>query len=94
MVYIIILSGIIGLIINIVAAKQFESVAEMKGHRAEDVHAFAMCFWLGLIGWIYVAALPDRTLPYRLSEAIKANKQETTPSQPKPEFDNEELPTL
>ena len=94
MVYIIILSGVVGLIINIIVAKQFESVAEMKGHSAENVHAFAMCFWLGLIGWIYVAALPDRTLPFRLSEAINANKRETASSQPKPEFDNEELPTL
>ena len=96
MIFVYILGVSIGLIIQIVVAKQFEKVAEMKGHDAEDVHAFAMCFWLGLIGWIYVAALPDRTAVYRLSEVIKANRPAApAPApQPKPEFDNEELPTL
>ena len=30
----------------------------MKGYGTE-IHSFAMCFWLGVIGCLYVIALPD-----------------------------------
>ena len=39
-------------------AKKFEKIAEMKGYD-EEIHSFAMCFWLGWIGYLYVIALPD-----------------------------------
>ena len=48
---------VIVFIIQFFVAKQFEKIAIMKGH--PNVHAFAWCFWLGLLGCIYVAALPD-----------------------------------
>ena len=34
-----------------------KKIAIMKGH--EKAHAFALCFWLGIPGYIYVVALPD-----------------------------------
>lgn len=36
---------------------QMKKIAVMKGH--EKSHAFALCFWLGIPGYIYVVALPD-----------------------------------
>ena len=48
---------VIVLIIQFFVAKQFEKIAVQKGH--PNAHAFAWCFWLGLLGCIYVAALPD-----------------------------------
>lgn len=54
---------IIGLLlligIDYLISSKMESIAALKGHGTE-VHAFAMCFWLGIIGYIYVAALPDK----------------------------------
>ena len=41
-----------------IIAKKFEKIAFEKGYGTE-IHSFAMCFWLGLIGYIYVLALPD-----------------------------------
>ena len=46
-------------------ARFFERIAFLKGYD-EDIHAFAMCFWLGIIGYIYVAALPDLIMQERL----------------------------
>jgi hypothetical protein len=36
-------------------SKKFEDIANLKGHEGY----FWWCFWLGLLGWIMVAALPD-----------------------------------
>lgn len=49
---------VVALIINFVIAKKFEEIAFDKGY-TEEKHTFALCFWLGIIGYIYVAALPD-----------------------------------
>lgn len=45
------------LVIAYFAARKFEEIAEMKGHSGY----FAWCFWLGIIGWCMVIALPDRS---------------------------------
>lgn len=47
---------IVGLFIAVIAADKFDKIAQMKGHQGY----FWWCFWLGIIGWIMVAALPDR----------------------------------
>ena len=52
--------GIITIIsLNYVISKKFEKIAFAKGYGAE-IHAFALCFWLGIIGYIYVCALPNK----------------------------------
>ena len=45
--------------INALIASKFNDVAHMKGYGPE-MHCFAMCFWLGILGCLYVSALPDR----------------------------------
>ena len=45
--------------VNYIIASKFEEVAHLKGYD-KDIHSFAMCFWLGIIGCLYVIALPDR----------------------------------
>ena len=48
---------LIGLIcLNVYIAKKFEAVANEKGFYG----FFHICFWLGAVGYILVAALPDR----------------------------------
>lgn len=49
---------VVYLIINVIIASYMKQVAYLKGYD-DNAHAFALCFWLGLAGWIYVAALPD-----------------------------------
>ncbi len=54
------LSGIIiYLILAYIVAKRMAFAAECKGYQPEQSHAFAMCFWLGTLGCLYVIALPD-----------------------------------
>ena len=48
-------------VIKYIVAKKFEKIAFMKGYGTQ-IHSFAMCFWLGIVGYIYVLALPDLTL--------------------------------
>lgn len=47
------------LIIGFIVGKMMENAAADKGYGTE-AHTFAMCFLLGVIGCIYVAALPDK----------------------------------
>lgn len=49
---------IVSIIIQYYVAKQFQSVAEDKGYEGDRF--FHLPFWLGLPGWILIAALPDR----------------------------------
>lgn len=55
----------IALIINCVFAKKFEEIAFQKGYD-ESIHSFAMCFWLGIVGYLYVIALPDLNNHYNI----------------------------
>ena len=48
------------LIIHYKVAKMFEKLAFDKGY-GKDANAFIMCFWLGIVGYIYVAAMPKLT---------------------------------
>ena len=56
---------IVGTIIGVVAtiaiqafiAYKFQKIAIMKGH--SNINAFAWCFFLGIYGCIYIAALPN-----------------------------------
>ena len=50
-------------------AKKFEKVAFQKGYNS-SIHSFAMCFWLGMIGYLYVIALPDLTQQKRMDKMI------------------------
>ncbi len=49
------------LVVQVAVAVKFSDIACEKGHGKES-HSFAMCFWLGIIGYLYVIALPDRTI--------------------------------
>ena len=50
-------------------AKKFEKIAFQKGYD-RSIHSFAMCFWLGMIGYLYVIALPDLTQQKRMDKMI------------------------
>lgn len=55
-----------GLFLQYYIAKKFEEIAFKKGY-TRDIHSFALCFWLGIIGYLYVIALPDLNLQKALS---------------------------
>lgn len=67
---------VIGIVINFAVATLMSNVAVMKGHGPE-VHAFAACFWLGVLGCIYVAALPDKILQSQNQRIIELSERES-----------------
>ena len=73
------------LLINYLIAKKFEEIAFIKGYSEQD-HTFAMCFWLGIVGYIYVLALPDLVTikksaaqGRRIEELLKSIDHKLTP---------------
>lgn len=54
----IIIAAVVYLIIDAIIAYYMKEVAYAKGYD-DNAHAWAMSFWLGLPGWLYVVALPD-----------------------------------
>ena len=55
---------------NLIMAKAMEKIARQKGY-GEEFNAFMMCFWLGMIGCLYVIALPDLKQREQLDRIIK-----------------------
>ena len=68
-----ILGLIISIFINVIIALKMQDVAEEKGYE-KDATVFHMCFWFGIIGCIYVAALPDRIQQEQNAKIIKLLK--------------------
>ena len=64
LIYLIILA--VALFVQYIVAKKFEAIAFQKGYD-ETIHSCAMCFWLGIVGYLYVIALPV------LNEQMKEN---------------------
>ena len=69
---------IIALLINIVISIKFGDIATEKGYTGKNY--FWACFFLGVAGYIMVAALPDLELHYRLSKLeTEASSQPVKP---------------
>ncbi len=52
-----------------------DTIAIKKGYGKES-HAFSMCFWLTIVGYIYVCALPDKIVIEQNEEIIKLLKEQ------------------
>lgn len=59
---------VVFIIINYFMALRMQDVVEKKGYT--DLRVVAMCFWLGIIGYLYVISLPDMEVR-RLLKTIK-----------------------
>ncbi len=70
MVIAIILAIVLYLVIGLIIGRKMEDAAALKGY-GEDAHAFAMCFFLGIIGCLYVVALPDKIQQEQNQKIIK-----------------------
>ena len=73
------LSLVIIFVIKYIVARKFEAIAEGKGYTAEQAHPFAMCFWLGIIGMIYVLALPDKKALAVQEEILRELRNQPAP---------------
>lgn len=58
------------LLIQIFGAMMMTEAARKKGYGDEE-HIFLKCFLLGIYGYLYVLALPDKTLQERSEEINK-----------------------
>lgn len=73
---ILIILVIAGIVVNFIGATLMSNAAVMKGHGPE-AHVFAACFWLGIIGCIYVAALPDKIIQSQNQKIIELSERDT-----------------
>ncbi len=64
-----IIVGMIILCINAIGAALMKNAAVMKGY-GDDLHAWAICFWLGIFGYLYIIALPDKVLQEQNQQII------------------------
>ena len=72
-----VLVGILILILWIFAASKMCDAAELKGYNSKSEHIFAICFCFGIIGCLYVVALPDLHLQKLLKDFLDDNKHES-----------------
>ena len=64
------------ILLNYFVSKKFESIAFIKGY-GKEIHSFAMCFWLGIVGYLYVIALPDLKHDKILNAIISSRQSES-----------------
>lgn len=77
MILLLLIPIVVVLFINYIVAKKFEKIAFQKGYD-DSIHSFAMCFWLGLIGYLYVIALPNLNNNYNIhSDSTDENINKT-----------------
>lgn len=69
-ILIIVISTAVVILIKALIDRKIASTVEKKGYTLQETHAWAMCFWLGMFGYIYVIALPDRTVQRQNEEII------------------------
>ncbi len=69
--------GIFIIILWFFAASKMCDAAELKGYDSKSEHIFAICFWFGIFGCLYVVALPDLRLQKILKDLLNNNKQES-----------------
>lgn len=65
----IILAVVVAVCVNALGAFFMRNVAIEKGY-GDDIHAWAVCFWLGIFGYLYVIALPDKILQSQNQQII------------------------
>ncbi len=58
------------IVCNLIIACVMEDVAKKKGH-GKEAHTFAICFLFGVLGCLYVIALPDLKQRKQLDRIIK-----------------------
>ena len=58
MIFVAIVLVIVAIVVNYKVARKFERIAFQKGYDT-SMHCFAMCFFLGIVGYLYVIALPN-----------------------------------
>ena len=66
-----IIGAIVGLVINIVLSNKFADIAEDKGYTRTSY--FWACFFLGTLGCLMVAALPDLEVRAMVRKLKSAN---------------------
>lgn len=62
------------LIANAIGAMLMRSAAIQKGY-GDDIHAWAVCFWLGIFGYLYIIALPDKISQIQNQQIINLLKE-------------------
>lgn len=67
-------AGIVSILIlvNYKIAKMFQKIASAKTNERTAKHAFELCFWLGLVGYLYVIALPNANFE---KKSLKSQKE-------------------
>lgn len=73
----VIIVGVFMLLVSFYLAGIFNGIAFDKGY--EDGRFFWICFWFGMIGYIAVAALPDRKGNF--DDIAKEHKDESKPTE-------------
>lgn len=63
------------LIIDAIGALFMRNAAILKGY-GDDDHIWAICFWLGIFGYLYVIALPDKITQSQNQQIIELLKGE------------------
>ena len=53
-------------------------VAELKGYDPKQEHIYMFCFFLGILGYLYVLALPDLRLQNLLKSVIEKKYENTS----------------
>lgn len=69
-----IIVAIISIAVHAYCAYLMQHSMILKGY-GKDLHAWAICFWLGILGYFYLLSLPDKIQQSQNQQMIDQNQQ-------------------
>jgi hypothetical protein len=72
--FLIFIGVIVYIFINAIGASLMRNIAIEKGY-GDNCHAWAACFWLGIFGYLYVVAMPDKIQQSQNQQILEALKE-------------------
>jgi len=72
--FLIIVGVILYILLNAIGASLMRNIAIEKGY-GDSYHPWAACFWLGIFGYLYVIAMPDKIQQSQNQQILEALKE-------------------
>lgn len=72
--FLIVIGVMVYILVNAIGASLMRNVAIEKGY-GDTYHVWAICFWLGIFGYLYVIAMPDKIQQSQNQQILEALKE-------------------
>lgn len=82
------------IVMGVIMSGIMTNAATEKGYVNSEMKIFTICFFFGIFGYLYVVALPDKTVQEQNKEIIELLRRQSTNQPVEKKVEDNELPKL